>query len=38
MYPVNVIIELFQAWCGQQRVEAAKSRLKTSVHAPGIFR
>ncbi|XP_057664077.1 neprilysin-4-like [Diorhabda carinulata] len=27
-----------QVWCGQQRVEAAKSRIKTSVHAPGIFR
>ncbi|XP_049817520.1 neprilysin-4-like [Aethina tumida] len=27
-----------QVWCGQQRLEAAKSRMKTSVHAPGIFR
>nr|CAI5864056.1 unnamed protein product [Callosobruchus analis] len=25
-------------WCGQQRIEAAKSRIKTSVHSPGIFR
>nr|CAH7747660.1 unnamed protein product [Callosobruchus chinensis] len=27
-----------QVWCGQQRIEAAKSRIKTSVHSPGIFR
>lgn len=27
-----------QVWCGQQRIEAAKNRIKTSVHAPGIFR
>ncbi|CAG9829204.1 unnamed protein product [Diabrotica balteata] len=27
-----------QVWCGQQRIEAAKSRIKTSVHAPGVFR
>ncbi|KAG5896571.1 hypothetical protein JTB14_010399 [Gonioctena quinquepunctata] len=27
-----------QVWCGQQRIEAAKSRMKTSVHSPGIFR
>ncbi|CAH0562497.1 unnamed protein product [Brassicogethes aeneus] len=27
-----------QVWCGRQRYETAKSRIKTSVHAPGIFR
>ncbi|KAH1027114.1 hypothetical protein HUJ05_000682 [Dendroctonus ponderosae] len=27
-----------QVWCGQQRIEEAKYRLKTSVHSPGIFR
>ncbi|XP_050308088.1 neprilysin-4 isoform X2 [Anthonomus grandis grandis] len=27
-----------QVWCGQQKVEEAKNRMKTSVHSPGIFR
>lgn len=27
-----------QVWCGQQRLEAAKTRMKSAVHAPGIFR
>ncbi|KAF7273625.1 hypothetical protein GWI33_013669 [Rhynchophorus ferrugineus] len=27
-----------QVWCGQQRIQEATNRLKTSVHSPGIFR
>ncbi|XP_030763667.1 neprilysin-4-like [Sitophilus oryzae] len=27
-----------QVWCGLQRIQEAKNRLKISVHSPGIFR
>lgn len=27
-----------QVWCGQQRIDEARNRMKTSVHSPGIFR
>ncbi|XP_068917634.1 neprilysin-4 isoform X1 [Tenebrio molitor] len=27
-----------QVWCGKQRIDAVKSRLKIAVHSPGIFR
>ncbi|XP_015836432.2 neprilysin-4 isoform X2 [Tribolium castaneum] len=27
-----------QVWCGKQRIDTVKSRLKVAVHAPGIFR
>ncbi|KAH1023619.1 neprilysin-4 isoform X2 [Dendroctonus ponderosae] len=27
-----------QVWCGKQRIESARNQLKTSVHAPGMFR
>ncbi|XP_063928454.1 neprilysin-4 isoform X2 [Zophobas morio] len=27
-----------QVWCGKQRIDTVKSRLKVAVHSPGIFR
>jgi membrane metallo-endopeptidase-like protein 1 len=29
---------ILQVWCGKQRIDAVKSRLKIAVHSPGIFR
>ncbi|XP_030748632.1 neprilysin-4-like isoform X2 [Sitophilus oryzae] len=36
--PQLFFLNFAQVWCGKQRTEITQSRLKTSVHSPGMFR
>ncbi|KAL1492631.1 hypothetical protein ABEB36_010862 [Hypothenemus hampei] len=36
--PQLFFLNFAQAWCGKQRIESERNRIKTSVHSPGIFR
>ncbi|XP_060515852.1 neprilysin-4 [Cylas formicarius] len=33
-----LFLNFAQVWCGKLRKEAARNRIKTSVHSPGLFR